>query len=183
MINKKKDVKDIKDVIVNVKDIKENFCYVLYSNQSVRGLYNYDSFYKIDYSSFFQKYPSYTKFKLKWFLGSRNKTNNSGDNMGLLFIDFSTQINQQDSSLNNNIHNMGLIKINVKITNSVSYYWLSNQNETEEITISKPTSNVIRVYFRTCDNRFYFNGSNEEENFNPIIELPDFYIKLEFEPL
>jgi hypothetical protein len=161
----------------------ENFSYVIYSSQKIRGIYNYDAYYKIDYSSFFNKYPNDTKFKVCWFLGSRSKINITGDMMGLLFIDFSTKINQQDSNLNNNCQNMGLVEVKTRTISSSTYYYIVNKNESETITISKPTSNIVRVYFRTCNNLYYFNGSNEGDFFLPTLDLPDFYVKLEFEPI
>jgi hypothetical protein len=179
-ISKKREkVEDIKEI----KDIKINYSFIIYSIQKVKGVYNYDSCYSCDWTSFFNKYPNDAKFKVKWFLGSRNKLNHSGDNMGLLFIDFSSQINQQDTKGNNNVHNMGLVKVNNRTIASNTYYWITNHNENEIITISKPTTSLIRVYFRTCDNLYYFNGLNDGTNYNYSQDLPDFYIKIEFEPI
>lgn len=162
---------------------KENYSFIVYSNQKIRGEYNYDAYYKCDWTSFFNKYPNDTKFKVKWFMGSRNKANPYGDNMALLFIDFSSQINQQDTGGNNNIQNVGLVQVHTRSVNSTTYYWITNKNENEVLTISKPTTGFIRVYFRTCDNQYFFNGLNDGSNYMYSQDLPDFYIKIEFEPI
>jgi hypothetical protein len=162
---------------------KENFSFVIYSTDKVRGIYNYDSYYSVDWNTLLKKYDMNQKFKVKWYLGSKNKLNFIGENLGLLFIDFGSKINQQDSKGNNNIHNMGLVKVITKTISNNTYFYLVNNNEDETITITKPISNEIRVYFRTCDNLQFFNATNDGNNFVANQNLPNFYIKLEFEPL
>jgi hypothetical protein len=161
----------------------ENYSFIIYSTDKIRGEYNYDAYYNVDWTSLLKKYDSQQKFKVKWYLGSKNKLNFLGENLGLLFIDFGSKINQQDSKGNNNIHNMGLVKVITKTTANSTYFYLVNNNENESITITKPISNEIRVYFRTCDNLQFFNATNDGNNFVVNQNLPNFYIKIELEVL
>lgn len=156
---------------------KENFSLIIYSTDRIQGVYNYDAYYNVNWDNLFKKkFNNHQLFKVRWYMASKSKINIPSDNLALLFIDFSTKINQQDSKLNNNVTNLGIVKINNNYISSNGYYYLTNLNEYETITISKPTSNIIRVFFRNCDNTEFFNGSSIS-NYN----LPDFYIKLEFE--
>lgn len=175
----------LKIYFYNNKMNKENYSLIIYSADRIRGLYNYDSYYNVDWDNLFKKKfnNNQKQFKVRWYIGSKNKTNVIGDNLGLLFIDFSAKTNQQDSKLNNNITNVGIIKKNTFNTGNGSYFYLTNLNEYESIIITKPTSNIIRVYFRNCDNTQFFNGTNDNDYVNLNIDLPDFYIKLELEAI
>jgi len=161
----------------------ESYSFIIYSNDKIKGEYNYDAYYNVDWNSLLKKYDNKQKFKVRWYIGSKNKLNFSGDNLGLLYIDFFSKNNQQDSKLNNNVSAMGLVKINTRTISSSTSFYLSNLNEYETLTISKPTSNTIRVYFRNCDNTQYFNGTNDGALFIQNQDLPHFFIKIELEPI
>lgn len=154
---------------------KETYNFVIYSTDRIRGQYNYNSYYAVDWSSLLRHFPDNQKFRLKWAMGSRTTSTHAGDHQGLLFIDFSARYNQQDTKLNNNVANLGMVELTFADANK---YWVRHAYENTYTTITKPTSSEIRVYFRLCDNSNYWNGSNLLTD-----ELPNFCIKLELQPI
>ncbi len=158
---------------------KETYNFVIYStdriNNGVAGTYNYNDFYNVDWSSLLRHFPDNQKFRLKWAMGSRTTSSHSGDHQGLLFVDFGSRYNQQDTKLNNNVNNLGMVEFTFADANN---YWIRHAYENTYTTITKPTINQIRVYFRLCDNSNYWNGSNLLTD-----NLPNFCLKIELQPI
>lgn len=155
---------------------KETYNFVIYSTDLINSSgKNYDNYYNVDWSSLLKHFPDHQKFRLKWSLGSRTTSNHSGDHQALLFVDFGSRSNQQDTKLNNGINHLGMVEMTYADANN---YWFRHAYENTYVTITKPVNSQVRVYFRLCDNSNYWNGSSLNTD-----DLPNFCLKIELQPI
>lgn len=155
---------------------KETYVFTVYSTDRLQvNTYNYNDVYNVDWNSLLRHFPDNQKFRIKWSLGSRTTSSHAGDHQGLLFVDFGVRSNQQDTRLNNNIQNMGLVEFTFADANN---YWCRHAYENVYTTITKPVNSQIRVYFRLCDNSDFWNGDNVLTS-----NLPNFCLRIELQPI